>query len=1673
MPAMLRGIKVYPDSPFRFDFILDKGNFLDSGDSLKEESSKLIKYFMASLTVPEKDLWVNLSPYEKDRIVPDAFGQTGMGRDLLIQDYLLKQITASIVYPEGETGRKFWAEIYKKAQEQYGTTDIPIDTFNKVWIVPAKTVVYENAKTQTAYVVESRLKVMLESDYVALDNAVIEKQSNEDAVASGATQEMIKDVIRQVVLPELEKEVNEGKNFAPLRQIYQSFILSAWFKKKIRESILSRVYVDRNKVVGVNIQDVKEAEKIWMQYVESFKKGAYNYIKEEQDVLSGEVVPYKFFSGGCHLTADGVESAIVVDPALLARKDLSLLEVGVDPAIIVEPVTQAVALPQTYQDKQGRIRVSIGSITDPPLRLFFDQLIKNGLKRNVQIYGESVRDILAQGRTPRMTFFLSPVTEPQTVKMLFQSMQEIHDLTLVNMGHIDTYDFRIPDIAVGKMMLTFDMLSDDPVLVDPQDGLRDLKTRQARLVGRQDDFGLSISFPKIVRQMVSLGLGIHPRDKVRLGRVVAQIRRSFKNLGGDALTSSDRELLAAIAVYRDWNMLLTTGDLGIMDAVWKELIAWQKIRSEMGGQLPISELIGVATREDFQAKAEEAVRSYAARPSDDQYVSSGNTSFENAPGGIKEGAVPMSKLEDGEWAISEQLGLIRVKRAGGVLRYAPIPLSSLINVLKEIDIEAELLDADWTGGSESEIFRWVATRGRVDYIPEGAYVTAQKRAEAYFSRDYLSLKAAFEVLRARIQMKNSVAKVYRSALDGVIVGDGSAADKMAMLQALFVRYESGEGRGEDVLKPVRRFVLEACSNTGDDLVKTGVLQYLSQEAGDQVAGKTSFMFTDKTVSADVGFYWITELMESGISGVDMGSDGFLVTLSGKPFAELLPYSHPFFPYSDFSKKYFEAKVAGPVQIEMADYFSEELAKVIHDNQIQADVIIGVPTVPGAANQLDPLLDSLSAKTGIPVNRSAIGKTAQRNKQKLVKGLLGKSLNVVGAYHVQVLDEIKGKIILLVDDHWGTGLTLQEIRRQLLDAGAGEVIMMPLTGSPEKKDTALEVRITKTNENLNDSIHFLQAILTPDVVSALAQERIQFLFSDEAKRPMEVSATSMARQITDSLFANNVIELWSGELAKGFISKIDLEARIRRLVVLMADSILHAVKLGIDTGRVTENKVVLTNPQKSLETITSSALDDVDMILSDMDETLAGNLTPLKPEMAGAIVQALVKGKKFALVSQQNVQEIRAYFLAPILEYMERIGISTDILHNIFFFEACGNGVYQYDPEVHELVRLSDLPPLLSSEQARLIEQVLKEVDSIRTLHVSNRADAIFTAYYETPIEANIALQVLEYFFKSSGLPVDVISNGATRVRVIASGLSKKRARDYMAVRFPQISSPKKMVLGDNFDPENSLSDIGLISGREGDVQALPGVIVHRDLIGALKAGKETLSEILEKRGHLLTDGLMPFEAESLLDQFAGNIYDSSNGKILTKSLARIQMNSNSLVYFLDDSVAILVNDHRAVIDPMMVQNPREEPIVLSGQEKLLLDWVRGETGGDTSRVAVLTLDVVRMAGFGTLGEAQAVMNKKLKMKTVDGTPYAYIGFWELPGRFIDLTKNGGIDFTPSRVSLQTFSSGGDIKFNIDPAMVQELESAPGFEPVIMNIRPMTDLKLFFGLKEQEALPVVG
>ena len=298
-PTVVAGITIHPENPLHFDFIIDSGDDNFKGERFEKESRKLINYFLATLTVPEDEMWVNLSPYEENRIIADGLSATEMGRDMLIQDYILKQFTASLMYPEEELGAEFWRKIYEKTQAKFGTTDIPANTFNKVWIVPDKASVYTNKNN--VFVGSSHLKVMLEEDYLALESNIDNSKhglgdmakDDIDVISADA-----KEVIREIIIPEIEREINEGRNFANLRQIYNSMLLATWYKRNLHKNLLGKVYMDQNKVNGIDLDDKNIKEKIYKQYIEAFKVGVYDYIKEDYDPETQEVIERKYFSGG-------------------------------------------------------------------------------------------------------------------------------------------------------------------------------------------------------------------------------------------------------------------------------------------------------------------------------------------------------------------------------------------------------------------------------------------------------------------------------------------------------------------------------------------------------------------------------------------------------------------------------------------------------------------------------------------------------------------------------------------------------------------------------------------------------------------------------------------------------------------------------------------------------------------------------------------------------------------------------------------------------------------------------------------------------------------------------------------------------------------------------------------------------------------------------------------------------------------------------------------------------------------------------------------------------------------------------------------------------------------------------------------------------------------------------
>jgi hypothetical protein len=247
---VMKGVRFDPADPLHLSFIIDTAN---ARDVSKEQVQTLVRYFLVGLTMPQDDIWVNLSPDEPDRIIENNVAATDLGEGLLAQDYVLKQLASSLTAPDTETGKEYWK------QAVAGTEPA------KLWISPQRAEVVEYG---TAVVIkEATLKVESES------------------------------AVHNVLIPAITKEVNVGEHFAQLRQIYHSLILARWFKDMFKESLYKQ-YIDQKKVAGIDMADPTAKDKIYALYAESFKKGVYDQMRKGDDPTTGRLVKRRYFSGG-------------------------------------------------------------------------------------------------------------------------------------------------------------------------------------------------------------------------------------------------------------------------------------------------------------------------------------------------------------------------------------------------------------------------------------------------------------------------------------------------------------------------------------------------------------------------------------------------------------------------------------------------------------------------------------------------------------------------------------------------------------------------------------------------------------------------------------------------------------------------------------------------------------------------------------------------------------------------------------------------------------------------------------------------------------------------------------------------------------------------------------------------------------------------------------------------------------------------------------------------------------------------------------------------------------------------------------------------------------------------------------------------------------------------------
>ncbi len=134
---------------------------------------------------------------------------------------------------------------------------------------------------------------------------------------------------------------------------------------------------------------------------------------------------------------------------------------------------------------------------------------------------------------------------------------------------------------------------------------------------------------------------------------------------------------------------------------------------------------------------------------------------------------------------------------------------------------------------------------------------------------------------------------------------------------------------------------------------------------------------------------------------------------------------------------------------LTPFFGEKLAEGFrrHWKPGAVDLLIPVPLHPKRLrergfNQALLLVKALSQQTKIPYSKRLLKKRVPTPPQVKLSGG-EREKGVKGSFHIEREDEIEGKTILLVDDVYTTGATVNECSRVLLKAGAERVDVLTL------------------------------------------------------------------------------------------------------------------------------------------------------------------------------------------------------------------------------------------------------------------------------------------------------------------------------------------------------------------------------------------------------------------------------------------------------------------------------------------------------------------------------------------------------------------------------------------------------------------------------------------------------
>ena len=132
-------------------------------------------------------------------------------------------------------------------------------------------------------------------------------------------------LIRELIIPRLTKEINTAKRYSALRQVFYSLVLAKWFKKAfIGKTGEYSSLIDTNNLSGLVSQEPWSKSAYFNEYKKSFQEGEYN-LKEPVYSPVGQVLR-AYVSGGA-FPMSGVQTEVPVKNMEISQQPEGMIRI--------------------------------------------------------------------------------------------------------------------------------------------------------------------------------------------------------------------------------------------------------------------------------------------------------------------------------------------------------------------------------------------------------------------------------------------------------------------------------------------------------------------------------------------------------------------------------------------------------------------------------------------------------------------------------------------------------------------------------------------------------------------------------------------------------------------------------------------------------------------------------------------------------------------------------------------------------------------------------------------------------------------------------------------------------------------------------------------------------------------------------------------------------------------------------------------------------------------------------------------------------------------------------------------------------------------------------------------------------------------------------------------------